>query len=246
MTDVAAANSVNAYFPEFVERVKNLAAAANEWLKKLDGKGIQDEETARRANDFVGQLKKEARAIEDERLKQVRPILQERDLINSKAQDVAAPIVAALSLLAPLERAWLQELRRRQDEERNRRAEEARKAQEEQERLAREAAKASTVESVVALEVAGKRAEQARAALDASMAAKPQVKGDFVARATGLRTMWSARIDDLPAATAHYLKTPAGQVKIRDVIQQLASADARTVKAEAFGVPGCVGVMEER
>src|SRR6266487_2171539 len=54
------------------ERVDELAAAANEWLEKV--KEIRDEETARRADDFLNQLTAELKRLDAERLSATEPL----------------------------------------------------------------------------------------------------------------------------------------------------------------------------
>lgn len=239
--------SLAAYFGEFIDRVNQGVATANKWLAAYGTKPVTDEETAKRLADVINQIEKELKAIDTDRLKQVRPHLEERDTINAKAKELGAGLTAALARLVPIRQTWLQYDRDQKQAEINRRAEEARKAQEEAARLAAEAAKpTATVEQIVQAEKAQERVAESLEDLTTAMNTKTTVKGDFMQRAVGLRTIWTAQITDLGAAAVYYATNPVGKAKMLECVQKLADADVKRIKAIDTGIPGVKGVSEER
>jgi hypothetical protein len=61
---------------------------------------------------------------------------------------------------------------------------------------------------------------------------RPAVRGSYSSRARSLRVLWRAEVDDVVLAFAQYLDHP----KVKEVLTELASADAR---AGAREIPGC-------
>jgi KTSC domain len=103
-------------------------------------------------------------------------------------------------------------------------------------RFPSEAVAAAQVQDTVAASEAQRQAADASAAADAAMRAKPMVKGNNTARASGLRTYWYAELIDYDAAVAHYKTQP----EVRDVVAQLANQDARKLKNTGATIPGIV------
>ena len=106
-------------------------------------------------------------------------------------------------------------------------AEEARKAAEVNE--------GDVVENHVLAQQAEERADEAVKDAERVAKSRTSVKGDFSARASYLRTSWYAEITDCDKALEHYRNHP----KVREVIQSLASADARSPeKRNGPAIPG--------
>lgn len=246
-TTIGHNSGLAAYFGEFIDRVNAGVATANKWLAAYGTTPVTDEETAKRLADVINQIEKELKAIDGDRLKQVRPHIEEQKTINDKARELGAGLTAALTKLIPMRQAWLKYDRDQKAAEINRRAEEARKAQEEALRLAAEAAKpTATVEQIVQAEKAQETVAESMDTLNTAMSAKATVKGDFMQRAVGLRTIWTAQITDLGAAAVYYATNPVGKAKMLECIQKLADQDCKRIKATETGIPGVKGLSEER
>ena len=96
-------------------------------------------------------------------------------------------------------------------------------------------------------------ARQAEAAKKAAEAVPvtAQITGNYTARATGLKTVWSAEITDLSAAFKHYNKkgNPAKtllEAAITECILQVATREARQVKNAEAAPPGIAFKSERR
>lgn len=219
-------------FTQTQTRVDALIANADRWLKERPK--ITDDDLAGKCSDFIEQLTKQAKAVDEDRLAANRPL---RDAITENDKRFK-PLVDRLETAKKLLKArltpWLQEKERRRLEavrkaeeealEKMRAAEEARKA----------ADQATTVDDVVRAEEARKAADQAIKDATAVSKSKANVQGEFGSRARGLRTVWSAAITDYDAALNHYRNTP----QVRDLIQRLADADARSPERRSVAVPG--------
>lgn len=235
---------------DWLPRNAKLVEAADIWLKALeqpvgDGKPplrkITTEDQAAKAQDFIEQIRKEWKACDDARKAENKP---HDDAIKAN-NEAFRPLLSALeviaNLLKPLQSAWLQEVERRQNEERIRLAREAEQKRKDAEAAAVKAAQATSVQDVIKADRAQREAEQAAAAARVAQKAKPQVHGDYSTRAASLKTYWSAKITDYDKALQHYGKTD----KVRDLIQSLADTDARSLH-EALQVPGVEPVSERR
>lgn len=219
------------------QRVEELMAAANQWLAEV--KEIADSETAKACEDFLQQVKDETTALEAERKAFNKPLEDQVKANNDAYRPLTALLAKAKDMLTPLKTGWL---KREQD----RIAAEKRKAEEEALRKLQEAedakrAAAASVQAAVQADEAQKAAEEAMANVAALDRAKASVKGNYASRSSGLRTYWSATITDYPKAVLHY----SGNQKMRDLVQQLADADARDQK-DKLAVPGVEPKSEER
>lgn len=211
---------------------------ANLWLQNVAK--IADDEAASRAADFIARLKGQIKLVDGQRREAKKPVETELASIDDYFGDLIKPLKAGLDVMLERQTLWLQEVQRRQNEERiaaARRAEEARK-------LA-EAAAAKPVQSVadkLAADEAQRKADELALEADAAQRAKAQVRGDFAPRAQSLRTSWSAQITDWDAATHHYFTRP----EVKAAVQKLADADVRVIKAEQTGIPGVRGVSSQK
>ena len=224
-------------YQPYRDRTNDLVEAANEWLKTV--KEITDEPTTKAADDFLGQIKDELAAMDADRKKINKPHDDAIAANNSQFRPLVALLTKSKELLSPLKTAWLQREKARLAAERAAKEAAALKAMQEAEEAARRAA--SSVEAAVRADEAQERAQALLDDAQKASTAKAQVRGDYMARASGLRTYWSAKVEDYDAAVQHY----KGHVKVKELIQQLADASAREFK-EAMNVPGCKAVSEER
>jgi hypothetical protein len=224
-------------YAPYRQRTSDIVEAANTWLKSI--KEITDLETARACDDFLNQIRDELAAMDKDR----KSINKPHDDAITANNNAFRPFIALLdkskALLTPLKTKWLQREKDRLAAERAAKEAAALKAMQEAEDAKRKAAQ--SVEAAVHADEAQKAMEEALAASAAADKAKASVKGDYAARASGLRTYWSAEIMDYAKALQHYGNHP----EVKDLIQNLANRDARADKA-AMDVPGCKPKSEER
>ncbi len=227
--------SADKYAP-YRNRTSDIVEAANVWLKKVTE--ITDEPTAKACDDFLAQIAGELKAIDADRKAWNKPHDDAIAANNNTFKPMTLLLDKAKMLLSPLKVKWLQREKDRLAQERAAKEAAALKAMQEAEDAARKAT--TSVEAAVRADEAQERAQEALDASAAADKAKASVKGDVV-RASGLRTYWSATVEDWNAAAQHYCNTPAVQA----AIQVAANANAREQKA-AMKVPGCKAISEER
>lgn len=223
------------------DRVASLAAAANTWLNKV--KEIDSEDLAGRASDFSDQINEALKQIEKKRKAEKQPYIDAGKAVDEKYTGLKNILETAKNLLRPKLTAYL--MRKEQERrEATRRAEEEalRKLQEEEE--ARRLAEADTgdvVGNTIRAEQAAKEAEAAIKEAERTAKARVGVKGDYGTRSRGLRTVWKARITDHDKAFEHFRDHP----KVRELIEQLAAAAARSPEGRAKPIPGVEFVEEQ-
>lgn len=216
-------------------RVENLLAMANRWLKSVTE--VTDAETAAKCEDFYTQVRKELAKLEVDRKAINKPLRDEIADNDAMFKPLTTTLTAIQTVVSKLRDGWLRREQQRQDRER---IEAARKLAEAQEAARKAAEKpAETVQDIILVEEAEEAVKTAAATAKQAEAAKPQIRGEFSARAGALRTFYSAEITNLAHAVAYY--TP----QLRDAVQQLADADARKMKDD-LAVPGVRLKTEER
>lgn len=211
----------------FTERVKELVSAVNAWAAN---RRIRTEEEAGKCQDLLDQLLKERQAVDAQRVEEKRPY----DEAGKEVQRFYVPLIDTIEIAAgvlnPLKGAWLRLKQAQIDEEKRIAAEAAAKAEAEAE-AARTAAEETTagdaVERQMAADDAAQRAAEAAAAAQRAATAKPQVHGEVGGRASGFKTVWFAEVTDWQKAAAALSNHPA----VRDAIQRVANAAARSTKA---------------
>ncbi len=72
----------------------------------------------------------------------------------------------------------------------------------------------------------------------AGSTARPQIRGNYSARARTLRETWRAEVEDVLVCFVHYRHHPA----IKELLTKLASHDARDGRRD---IPGCIVIKEE-
>lgn len=228
-------------FTPLKARTDTLVATANQWLGTV--KTITDADTAQACDSFLSQVRAELKATDETRKAINKPWADATAANNARFATLTTLLTTAETLLKPLKEGWLKRERDRLDAEKKVAEEVALKALQEAEdaRKVQAAAIAPTVEAALAVETAQAAADTALKGLDQAECAKPLVKGDLSFRASGLRTHWSAEVTDWKLAGSWYLQ----YASVREAIQQLANADARTQKA-ALNVPGVKPVSVEK
>lgn len=235
-------------FAQLRERVTTLAETGGTWLDlgKLD-----TEERAQRAVDFTDQVKKAARAIEDERKRAKQPHLDAGKAVDEAFQKLAAPLKKLTDGLGRMLTEFQREKQARLDaERRDREAEERARAEEARRQLAAAAARNDVIGQAAA-EEAAKEAEKA-----AAQAARPQrarlESATGGARTMSLRTYHVAGFDpDMPedvARTKAFValsRNPEHRAKLDALLLQLAEAERRS-KDGAGEISGITFTQEQR
>lgn len=212
--------------------IEELAKDASEWLAKVGNIGNEtDAEKAANYKDLLGKLYRKA---EKERKAEKQPHLDASKEVDERYKPLKNEAEKAGKRVASVLSAYMVEqeriAREAAEAERRRLEEEQRKREEAARKAAEEAAAKNEPAPVVEVEPE-----------PAPVVIPEKVKlGGTHAKATTLRSYWSAEITDYAKAVEHY----ATHSKVVEVIQQLADADARAMK-EALNVPG-VKLKEER
>lgn len=217
-------------FDGLKERTDALVAAAERALENHPE--IGDEEIAGTYADFLTQLRAATKDIETERKAQKQPHIDAGKAVDEKFGGLKRLLDICKAKIEPIQTKWLQEVQRRQDEERRRKEREAYEAMQAEQEAAKKASEAGGIAATVAAEEAAKKASEAVAEAEQAAKAKPQMRGQE--RTVSLRTSWHARITDYDAALGHYRDHP----KVRDLIEALASADARNPEKRITTIPG--------
>ena len=236
-------------FGEIITRADTLIDAANLWLKERQE--FTDEEMAEKCSDFMDQLSTLAKRVETHRTDQLEPHKVATDEINGKCYPLhhkgkkTGKIDVALRLLkAPLT-VWLE----KQEKARQEAAAEAEAEALEKGRQAEEAKKKAETETddivgaTVAAEKAEKEAEESVKEADRATRSRTQVQSySGGGRTKALRTTNKAEITDYSLALAYY----GNRQEVRELVQRLASADARTEAKRQEGVPGVKFYTEKK
>lgn len=224
-----------------------LLEAAN-WA---DGFVIENQTQADTISTLLRKLQDAAKLVDDGAAKEKKPLNDAINEISTWQNGYTAKglkktpdgkLTKAILATGNMTTAWLRKL----DDERRAREQEAAAAAHKaaQEAIeARAEAKAGT--DMAAMDTAEDMLSSARDLLkQAEGVAKEKVRtgGGEGFRAVGLRSIWSAEITDQKAALLHYIK--ASPDDFRDLVQQLASRDARN-EATRRAIPG-VKFIEEK
>jgi hypothetical protein len=233
-----------------LEEAAERAQAADKWLATDWEKW--DATTADKANAFLGQVTTTHKTLDDRRLEEGRAFKAEQDKVY---KDPLALLVIAKDKLVAMRRKWLQREDARVQEERRKAEAEAEAKRLAAEEAVRKAAqpvgkKGSALEAELAAAKAQEAAEETSKALEAAPE-KAQIKGAYSARATGLRDVWSAEITDISAAFKHYNKKGHSAksliaAAVENVIQTVATQEAKTLKDASKAPPGIKFVKERR
>lgn len=214
--------------PPVDERARKLADTAERWIK--DVPEITNDDAASRCRDFLDQVKKEIKAIDDRRRAEKAPIIAAGKAIDEKYNAPKMILEQVKVMIEPKLRLWLIKLEERRRSE----AEEKAAAAREAERIAGEKRAALEQTPTIAASVDAVRADQdaARAEQEARSAHEPaRVRGSVTGRASSLRSRKVAVLEDVNKALRHFKKHP----DVIETITRLANAELRH---GAESVPG--------
>ena len=200
-------------------RTEDIVNTANRWLSEVES--IESEEQAGRAADFKATITTAIKENEKSRKLETAPLRQKVSEINDGYKGLDALLGKSLEMIRQRLAPWLTKLEEA-------RKEKVRQQQEEAERLRREAAEklaeATTVQDLVAADEAQEKADEVQKQAEATERSKVGVKGEVAERSTGQRGVWKAtEITSIDDALTYY----GDHAKVRELLLQLASADAR-------------------
>jgi len=226
------------------DRANDIVEAANLWIVRVPE--IKTEEMAEKCDDLLTQILAEIKAVEANRNSENEPHKNAVKVINEghyklhQYKKKNGLLDICNRVLNGKATAWLQkkETKRREDQ---RIAEEAalQKLQEAEDAAVKEA---PTVQDIAAAETAKEDAEAAVKEADRIGRERSVVKGSFSTRSRGLKTIWRAEITDMDKAIDHYRDHP----KMRDLIGELANADARSPEKRKTVIPGVEFKSEQK
>lgn len=228
-------------------RAKELAVVVNAWI--ADVKVIDSEEQATKVDDLNAKIKAEIKDVEKTRTGEKRPHLDANLAIDATYNPIKKQLETMAGLLNPIRTAWLNKLEaERREAERKANEEAMRKMQEAEDarKAAEDAAAAAAAEATnnAPVDVVGTTLEAEDAAkvadkaiADATRITKSTVgvKGNYAARKSSLRTIYSAQINDYATLLAH---VGHENPRIKAVLEQIAGEWARSPEQRKTTLPG--------
>lgn len=198
---------------------------------------IPDQETADRFTSLIDAIRACEKEAEKLRKEEKAPLDQKIKDIQERYRMFTDRLGTAAGALKKRLTAFLVAEQQRREAERKAAEEEAMRVMQEAEDRRKSAEETGSVSAQIAAEEAQREAEQA-VKVTAAPVGPARARGENSARSIGLRTTYSAVIEDQDAVYRHFRNDP----KVKDVLQQLANAEARAAKGDraAFTVPGAV------
>lgn len=224
MNDMTGRNSLVAAAD--IDEAERYAAVVDEWTAK----GIADDLAAGKARDLQARLTQLHKQLDEQRRIEKEPHLSAAKAVDEKYRHALTVYDRCKKSIGTLLTGWLQREQKRLDAERAAAEAEARRLADEARRAAAEAEK-STLAAIQA-EQATKAAEDAALRAQRAAQAKPQAESAHGGtRRAALRTTYHAKVTSFGPAVKQYW----GRSEIVEVLERLASADARAGKRE---IPG--------
>lgn len=217
------------------ERASELVRNCNRWLAERPS--IVDAEMAGAAQTFTDQL----RAVRDDLglalKRERRPHDDAIEQIKRRYADPQELVRIALERMQKLNADWLKRERERLEAERVERERQADAAIVQAAQLDHAAQQpGASVETQLAAQRANERAaELTDAATRAPV--RPQVRGDYSARAMSLRSNWKGRVVSFNEALAHYADHADFRAGATTLMEQSASRLAKKVKGDQSKAP---------
>lgn len=237
--------------PTLIERAEQLVERANQRIND----DILDEDTAGRAQGFYDQLRTARDELEAAKRKEREPFLLELDMITTRYSSPAGKIRLAYDLIGQKLTAWTKLKQRRLDADKVRQQLEAERLLEEAREM-RERAAQSGDPIGATVEADEKVREAAEALQDANKPVeRARTRGDYSARALGLRTLWDARLkgdnEGALAASATallraYARDPEARPAMIHACLLVAKKRAKAVKRADLAPPGVEFFSEQK
>jgi len=243
-------------FQTLKDEVDKFLKNADLWLAERPK--ITDGDTAKKAEDFDGQLLALKKKIEGIEEVEKRPYMNTLEEIRTRFKGLSSRVIEIRTLFKARRDAWFDAEDLRIENERKQREEDARKAQEDADRKRREAeeitAKAeagelkgtgvSVSETLAAAAEAEEVAEQAQADYAVASNATASVRGDYATRTTTRKTVFTGTITDNGKLLAWVKKNRADDLMA--FLQGYADRAARSPEMRKSGLPGVEFVPSKR
>lgn len=230
-------------FDRLAERREALLDNARRWLTERPE--FTDKEMADKAEDFIKQLRAFNKEVEEQRKAEKKPHDDAAKAVQAKYKGFTDGTLSALDAFNKKKTDYLKKLEQiRLDEERKAREEadkKARLAREAAERAAQEADSEDALDASIEAQQLQRDAEQSQAEAEAIASSKPKLQGNF-GNASGLRKHYSAKVTDHQACLAFF----SDRQEVRELIQKLANAHAKSPASRNIPVPGMEIIVEER
>lgn len=243
-------------FQTLKSEVDTFLKTADLWLAERPK--ITDGDTAKKAEDFDGQLLALKKKIEGIEEVEKRPYMNTLEEIRARFKGLSSRVVEIRTLFKARRDAWFDAEDLRIENERKQREEDARKAAEDAVEKRREAeeitAKAeagelkgtgvSVSETLAAAAEAEEVAEQAQADYAVASNATASVRGDYATRTTTRKTVFTGTITDNGKLLAWVKKNRADELMA--FLQGYADRAARSPEMRKSGLPGVEFVPSKR
>lgn len=225
-------------------RTNALVETADKWARERPE--ITSDDEARKAGDFLDQLRAQIREIEDERKRIKQPHMDAAKAVDERYNPLKRPVEMAGQLIKGLLTKWLQRQEALKAEERRRAEEKARKEREAAEKAAREAAaETASIAQKAAAEDAQRRAEEAEKSAKRA-ATGPKIASDYGRRSKSLRSRTIVEIEDATKIPAKFLRRLCAKSYVTDALERAVRDDVAAYSREtedgglASTVPGIV------
>lgn len=218
-----------------IKRVDELVGTANRWI--TERKEIADAEQADKCENFLVQLRAARRATDEGRVAEKKPHDEAAAAVQRKWSPLIEIIDKCGAKLKPLKERWLKKEEDRLAAEAREKRLAVERAQAEAAALEKAAAEeankvgGSPIEAETMAENARKAAIVAEAQANKAERAKPQAASSLSGRASGLRSVKTAKLTDAAKAAAYY----ATNTKLIECLESLALAEYRGGRTE---IPG--------
>ena len=214
------------------QQVDEVIEVADSWAGIEE---IEDETQAGRCSDFLNRVKTMAKEVEEKRVATNKPLRDECKVNDAAHNPLKDKLGTVAKSLLPLLNGWL----KKEEDRKKREAKAAEEAALEEIRVAKEAQKkaeesGNVSDQIQAQEATDTAEEAVEQADELSNNTRATVKGNLSERAVSMRSSWSANITDFDKALEHFREHP----KVRDVIEQLAGAAARSPDQRKIPLPG--------
>jgi chromosome segregation ATPase len=218
------ANAGDNIFTVLQTRATELTDAARAWLSQAPV--ITTEDQAGKLNDFLEQISKHIKEVDDARKELKKPHSDAAKAVDDTFKPVMNKLDAVRALIKPLRLLWLQKKEAERQEEVKKAEAEAAAAEEAAQDAVAEAEVAeggNIMDAHMASQAAEDAATEARDRADDLARGKTSLKGEYGSKAAGLRSTWYAVIDDPQKAFLTFHDHP----DVVAVLEKLASAEAR-------------------
>lgn len=210
-------------FEDLESRVSQLKQTANRWANERPE--ILDDDMAIKVEDFLGQAKAEKTAVENRVKGLTKPLRDEAAAIRAQHAPLVKVCETIIEVLNPIKQRWLEKKEAERQAQLKREKEEAEQAEREAAEAIKKAEEGTgdVIGNAIAADAAQDVAADAQKKVQDTARTKTSIKGDYTARASGLRKYWVGEITDIDAVFERYRDNE----KVIDCLHKLVNADVR-------------------